>query len=229
MSAVSSPLIVPMLSAGRHRNPRKGACFMEMASFLAGEKWSDHPTCTHPLLAGVARLVNDSLPDARRSELAPLIPSVIGLTGTDPRVDARVALVCALAALPVAPYARQNVLAVGVISIERFLAVAEGRSVGSLQPAARAALDHVPEAEHWARRFGADQCPTEQEMRRRVAPHTVGYAIDGLTEACATDVPGRLIHLLRDCIAATETVLGRTAAGEPVQVRVSRSTVLQSS
>ena len=34
--------------AGRHRNPRKGACFMEMASFLAGERWSDHPQCTHP-------------------------------------------------------------------------------------------------------------------------------------------------------------------------------------
>ena len=28
---------------------------MEFASFLAGERWSDHPACTHPLLAGVAR------------------------------------------------------------------------------------------------------------------------------------------------------------------------------
>ena len=45
-------LAVPVLSRGKHRNPRKGACFMEFASYLAGEPWSDHPACTHPLLAG---------------------------------------------------------------------------------------------------------------------------------------------------------------------------------
>ena len=43
------PDLVPILSRGKHRNPRKGACFMEMASYLAGERWSDHPRCTHPL------------------------------------------------------------------------------------------------------------------------------------------------------------------------------------
>ncbi len=32
--------------------------------FLAGERWSDHPHCTHPLLASVARMVNDNTPDA---------------------------------------------------------------------------------------------------------------------------------------------------------------------
>ena len=63
---------------GRHRNPRKGACFMEMASYLAGERWSDHPRCTHPLLAGVARMVNDHTSDQQRSRLTALIPSVIG-------------------------------------------------------------------------------------------------------------------------------------------------------
>jgi hypothetical protein len=44
----SAPALVPVLSAGRHRTPRTGACFMEFASYLAGERWSDHPTCTHP-------------------------------------------------------------------------------------------------------------------------------------------------------------------------------------
>ena len=47
------PDLVPILSRGKHRNPRKGACFMELASYLAGERWSDHPRCTHPLLASV--------------------------------------------------------------------------------------------------------------------------------------------------------------------------------
>jgi hypothetical protein len=75
------PALLPMLSRGKHRRPRTGACFMEFASLLAGERWSDHPACTHPLLAAVARHVNDYTSDAGRPRLADLIPSVIGLTG----------------------------------------------------------------------------------------------------------------------------------------------------
>ena len=77
---------VPVLSRGRHRNPRKGACFMEMASYLAGERWSDHPKCTHPVLASLARCVNDALGDVRRQELAMMIPEVVGLNPDDRRV-----------------------------------------------------------------------------------------------------------------------------------------------
>src|SRR6478609_7202746 len=80
---------LPTLSRGKHRSHRGGACFMELAAFLAGERWSDHPRCTHPLLAELARLVNDHTSDARRSQLAELIPSVIGVTSDDVRVDAR--------------------------------------------------------------------------------------------------------------------------------------------
>jgi hypothetical protein len=60
------PDLLPMLSPGKHRNPRTGACFMELASLLAGERWSDHPACTHPLLAALARHVNDHTSDAGR-------------------------------------------------------------------------------------------------------------------------------------------------------------------
>ena len=49
---------------GSHRSPRRGACFMEFASYLAGERWSDHPACTDPVLASLARGVNDNLTDA---------------------------------------------------------------------------------------------------------------------------------------------------------------------
>ena len=68
------PVVLPTLSGGKHRSPRKGACFMEFASLLAGEPWSDHPACTHPLLAAVARHVNDSTSDAGRARLAELSP-----------------------------------------------------------------------------------------------------------------------------------------------------------
>src|SRR5918994_395653 len=45
------PVALPILSRGKHRSPRKGACFMEFASLVAGERWSDHPACTHRVLA----------------------------------------------------------------------------------------------------------------------------------------------------------------------------------
>jgi hypothetical protein len=108
------PVVLPILSRGKHRNPRKGACFMEFASLLAGEPWSDHPACTHPLLAAMARHVNDHTSDAGRARLAELIPSVIGLTGEDLHLDAAIALGSARLALPVVAAERQGVLAVAV-------------------------------------------------------------------------------------------------------------------
>src|SRR3989337_2921875 len=63
-----APGILPVLSKGKHRNARKGACFMEFASYLAGERWSDHPSCTHPLLSELARLVNDHTSDEQRPD-----------------------------------------------------------------------------------------------------------------------------------------------------------------
>src|SRR3954469_7130258 len=101
MTHSRTPDLMPVLSRGKHRNPRKGACFMELASFLAGERWSDHPACTHRLLAALARHVNDYTSDEGRSRLGELVPSVIGLTSDDPVVDARIALRAATQALPV--------------------------------------------------------------------------------------------------------------------------------
>ena len=115
MTTSGVPAGVPLLSRGKHRNSRKGACFMELASFMAGESWSDRPGCTHPLLASLARLVNDFTSDAGRHHLAPLIPNVIGLTSDDPHVDVVIALRSATTALPVASEERQRALAVGVI------------------------------------------------------------------------------------------------------------------
>ncbi len=103
------PELVPLLSRGKHRNPRRGACFMELASYLAGERWNDHPACTHPLLAALARDVNDYTSDAGRPRLVGLIPSVIGLTGDDLHIDARIALACARLALPVVAASRGGI------------------------------------------------------------------------------------------------------------------------
>ena len=50
---------------------------MEYVSVLAGAPFTDHPRCTHPALATLARLVNDWIDDdGARSELARLAPDL---------------------------------------------------------------------------------------------------------------------------------------------------------
>lgn len=77
---MSVPDFLPVLSAGAHPSPRNGSCVMEYASILAGEAFSDHPACTHPVLASAARTVNDRLDQDHRQQLLPLIPRLMGTT-----------------------------------------------------------------------------------------------------------------------------------------------------
>src|SRR4051795_9579975 len=115
MKSSSVPDGVPVLSRGKHRSPRRGACFMEFASFLAGERWSDHPACTHPLLAQLARQINDVTGDAGRRRLVPLIPSVVGRLG-DGRTWLTLPVELAAAQILDVPEATQRVLAAGLRS-----------------------------------------------------------------------------------------------------------------
>jgi hypothetical protein len=164
---------------------------MEFASLLAGERWSDHPACTHPLLAAVARHVNDYTSDAGRSRLAELIPSVIGLTGQDLHIDAQIALGSARLALPVAAAERQRVLAVGVLSCERLLADLDGRPPGELGEESRSALAEVPHAAGWAARFTSaapSSALSAKRFRDHAAPTIVRTAAQGIAraiDACA--------------------------------------------
>jgi hypothetical protein len=208
------PALLPVLSRGKHRNPRKGACFMEFASLLAGERWSDHPACTHPLLAAVARHVNDYTSDAGRPRLVHLIPSVIGLTGEDPHIDARIALRCATTALPVAAAERQRVLAVSVLACERVLAELDRRPLGAFEEQSRWALAQVPHAAAWASQFtsGARLSPTSaKHFRGQVAPSIVRDAVQGIAQACVPD-PDRM---LRDLFVQVIDECAVWAGGDP--------------
>ena len=112
----------PSLSRGRHADPDDGTCAMELASDLAGEPWSDHPACVHPVLAAIARAVNDGTGEAGRARLAALVPAMIGTGGSGSWLlasCARLALCCAGAALdhtgadePEMTWARETALAV---------------------------------------------------------------------------------------------------------------------
>jgi hypothetical protein len=210
---VRMPDVVPVLSRGKHRNPRKGGCFMEFASFLAGERWSDHPHCTHPLLAALARDVNDHVSDDARARLVPLIPSVIGVTSDDPRLDVEVALRAATRALPIAGADRQRALAVSVIRCEQLLADLDGRPDGDMRPSSREALEQVPQATRWAHAF-VNQAwgRRRQSFARHTGPGVVHYAVESIAKACVTDADETLCALLEETIDYCVTTAGRQDA-----------------
>jgi hypothetical protein len=220
---VTAPEWMPVLSRGKHRNPRRGACFMEMASFLAGERWSDHPACTHPLLAHLARIVNDSVTDQGRTKLIPLIPAVIGLSSDDVRMDAAIALRSALAALPIAAVARQHVLATAVIACERVLSEMEGSDPDSLSPQSRQALDQVPEAEAWARSFSGGVRASRRTFCKQTAPHIVSIAVEGIALACVPDVEQQLVDLLTATIAECQALVLTAAVPQPTSLTHART------
>lgn len=214
-AAPLTPDFVPILSRGRHRKPSKGACFMELASFLAGEKWSDHPRCTHALLGTLARAVNDQTSDAARGRLAGLIPEVIGLTGDDLRVDATIALVCAQAALPVASIESQRVMAVSLLTAEGVLARLEGRPAGDFSPRTREALAAAPDAARWAQQFSREIGASFKGFRRYGAPSTVRCAVQAVAEACVPDIDDRLHDMLETAIRDTSALVGHTVTAPP--------------
>ena len=183
---------------------------MEFASFLAGEKWSDHPACTDPLLATLARNVNDQMSDAGRQRLLILVPSVVGLTCDDPLVDVRLALMCATGALPVVAADTQRVLAVGILSAERRLAVLQDRDDHFLNPTSVAALASAPQAAAWARDFSAAIEPSETGFHTSGAPSIVCCSIMGIAVACTTDRDQRLLDLLTSGI----TLVQRASAAQ---------------
>ncbi|MFJ8048768.1 hypothetical protein [Streptomyces luteogriseus] len=74
--SVESPAGVPdgLPVPGRfaHLHPDDGACLMEAAALLASGRFTDSPAGTHPALAALARVVNDSVDDDARHALWPL-------------------------------------------------------------------------------------------------------------------------------------------------------------
>jgi hypothetical protein len=206
---------MPVLSRGKHRSPRRGGCFMEFASFLAGERWSDHPSCTHPLLARLARMVNDYTSDAGRQLLVPLIPSVVGLTSDDVRVDLRIGLRSALTALPVVAEERQRSMALTVVIVNRLLTDLDGRVPAGLDESSRRALGQAPHAARWAAEMATRIPSSLQAFRRRGAPAAVLYAVDGIAKACTPDPEALLRDLLAgaidDCAAIKDAAVARTA------------------
>jgi hypothetical protein len=215
--APAHPDVMPILSPGRHRSPRRGACFMEFASYLAGERWSDHPACTHGTLAHLARLVNDSVSDAGRARLTPLIPAVIGLTSDDPLLDVLIAVRASHAALPVAAEERQRSQAVGLHVALSVLAERDGELAAESRELAESALRTAPAADAWAVGFMERLGPGHPGMTERQCRDLVTGAVDGIARACVGDRDDRLVTLLAVAVSDTARYVGasRPAVREP--------------
>ena len=66
------------LSAASHSSPQEGMCVMEMVSFLAGEKWSDMPECSSPVVSQFCQRINDKFDQTFRDRLQSYVPRLIG-------------------------------------------------------------------------------------------------------------------------------------------------------
>src|SRR5699024_8167991 len=85
---------LPVLSCGKHNDPRDGACLMEYVSVLAGERFTDRPDCADPLLAHLARMVNDATSAPGRSALGRLAADIVGTGGADADVHEALVQAC---------------------------------------------------------------------------------------------------------------------------------------
>jgi len=77
---------------------------MELVSVLNGEPWTDHPRCVHPVLAAVARAVNDAVAAPARERVVALAPQMIATAPADEDSAARLVARCAEHALKRPPH-----------------------------------------------------------------------------------------------------------------------------
>lgn len=214
MSAVSTEEFLPILSAGRHRNAKRGACFMEFASYLAGERWSDHPACTHPNLAALARLVNDLTSDDARSALSIHISSVVGLNSSDERIPVLLSVLAATSALPVASAMRQSALATALVRCEALLDSWSGPEIDRARARIQTAFELTPGTETWANDFLVQ---ISQHSRAQMTINNEAIlrtSVIGIADACIPDADERLATLLAGAIEETSAIINGEAVAQ---------------
>jgi hypothetical protein len=76
-----SPIPSARLEPGRHRSADDGVCVVELASMVAGERFSDRPDCVCDVIAAFLRTWNDGVSYADRQRLEPYAALVVGTGG----------------------------------------------------------------------------------------------------------------------------------------------------
>ena len=187
---------------------------MELASVLANERWSDHPSCTHPVLAELARSVNDHSSDRRRGDLLVMVPSVIGLRGSDPAWVVELTAAVALKALPDVPESALRALVAGLVRCEEFADQLGPGSVPSVEAVHRA-LEQRPRAVAWARRLSGGRPITLAAFEKRSAPGVMVCAVRGIATAAATEA--ECDERLRDLL---QVAIDTAKRGQPRSTRM---------
>lgn len=185
---------------------------IEVTSRLAGEPWTDYPSCVHPTLGAVARSVYDHSSDDGRRGLLPLAPALIGTANTGLEVPARIVATCVSTALASPrperiPADRSRRLR----AARRTALYLLGRTCGP-ESAAATHLDREEETRRATRMWVRALDPlrlTEPVYRVLVSPGAAAEAVAVAAAASGGDGDQRLSQLLRWCIG-----LARSLAAE---------------
>ena len=77
------------LGRGRHAGPEHGVCAVELASMLAGDRFSDAPRTACVAVAAFVRGYNDAIDDGRRQDLLAIASLLVGSSSTQEQTHAR--------------------------------------------------------------------------------------------------------------------------------------------
>jgi hypothetical protein len=179
------------LGRGRHATAGARGCLMELASVLAGETWSDHPASVHPVLAAVARVVNDRVSEQDRASLEPLVPAMIGTATDDIESYTSLVLLCSSTALSQEKVRSHSDIRAEVESARRMAQCARSATGGAF--IARL-LASSPVARRWYRRTAVRQAALSAAAMAGPAPSD-RVALCELLRACVLTLrrePARL-------------------------------------
>jgi hypothetical protein len=130
------------IKRGAHSSPEEGACVMELASMLAGERFSDRPRAVCPIIAAFLRSYNDAVDDDRRQDLFPIASAVVGTATSDADVIAeRVHLIAEWGRAQLADRPRRRLFGRRPAWVDE----SQGRDVGVR---AVRVVDHIDDAVH---------------------------------------------------------------------------------
>jgi len=169
-----------VLRSGTHTSSSDGVSLMEAVSALAGEPWSNSPSCTSPVIAAYARSLNDWLPDDARQRLKAYIPRLVGTA--EPDLELRRAFACADAAVRV--FAPLAFAAAGLVE--------EAAKLGALAPVDRESAESArsaAESAEWAARSAASTAAWSAAESMRSAAESARSAASAARAAARAAEP----------------------------------------
>ena len=96
-----SELSVPWLRSGTGATPAEGGCILQVIDWIDRHSWTDRPVCVHRVLAKLAILANDTLPDGERQKLLDLAPRLMRTASDDKKLSVQLAVFLARQVLPI--------------------------------------------------------------------------------------------------------------------------------